>query len=183
MTPSVHIPVLPQEILNLGSPQPGQTWVDGTGGGGGHCQLIMERIGEAGRLLAIDRDPAAADRLSHLLPSPAVVRNASYDQTPELLQQLNWPPADGILLDLGLSSDQLADRERGFSFQFDGELDMRFDTNSGEPAWEWLSRVDERTLADTIFRYGRSVSAGASRNASSKCVRRIQFAPQANFAN
>lgn len=164
---TVHIPVLPAEILELGKPVAGQVWVDGTAGGGGHCQLILERLAcpasdlpasaaplEAGKLLAIDRDPLAAERLTNLLGARATVRHNSYDATPELLLELGWEKAAGILLDLGLSSDQLADRERGFSFQTDGELDMRFDPSSGEPAWEWLSRVDEKTLADTIFRYG-----------------------------
>lgn len=152
--PAVHVPVLPAEILELGAPASGQVWVDGTAGGGGHARLILERLGGSGRLLAIDRDPAAAKRLADLLGSKALVANTSYDAIPEQLQRFELPPVDGILLDLGLSSDQLADRERGFSFQFDGPLDMRFDPSSGEPAWEWLARVDEQTLADTIYRYG-----------------------------
>ena len=119
---TVHIPVLPKEILELGNPLPGQRWADGTAGGGGHCRLIAQRVGETGQVLAVDRDPGAK--------------------------------VHGILLDLGLSSDQLADRDRGFSFQTEGELDMRFDPTSGEPAWEWLARVDETTLADTIYQYG-----------------------------
>ncbi len=164
---TVHIPVLPAEIIELGNPAAGQIWVDGTAGGGGHCQLILERLIAAtpaapppaatinsGKLLAIDRDPQAAECLTRLLGARAIVRQNSYDATPELLLELGWEKASGILLDLGLSSDQLADRERGFSFQTDGELDMRFDPSSGEPAWEWLSRVDEKTLADTIYRYG-----------------------------
>ncbi len=152
--PTVHIPVLPAEILELGQPSLGQTWIDGTAGGGGHSRLILESLGPQGRLLAIDRDPAAVERLTTLFGDTAQVSHASYDSAPELLSQLAWPKADGLLLDLGLSSDQLADRERGFSFQVDGALDMRFDPTHGEPAWEWLARVDEKTLADTIFRYG-----------------------------
>jgi 16S rRNA (cytosine1402-N4)-methyltransferase len=151
---TVHIPVLPAEILQLGSPSPGETWVDGTAGGGGHCQLIAERIGEPGTLLAIDRDPQAVARLREVLGANAIVKHGSYDALPTFMDELKLSPAAGILLDLGLSSDQLADRERGFSFQTDGELDMRFDQSSGEPAWEWLRRVDETTLADTIYRYG-----------------------------
>ncbi len=149
-----HIPVLPSEILEIGAPAPGQIWVDGTAGGGGHAQLILDRLTPSGHLLAVDRDPAVVARLQGLLPSTARVCHASYDAIPELLQQFDLPPPHGILLDLGLSSDQLADRQRGFSFQGDGLLDMRFDTSSGEPAWEWLARVDEQTLADTIYRYG-----------------------------
>ncbi|MCA9131945.1 MAG: 16S rRNA (cytosine(1402)-N(4))-methyltransferase, partial [Planctomycetales bacterium] len=152
--PTVHVPVLPREILELGQPQAGHCWVDGTAGGGGHAQLLRQTLFPGGQLLAIDRDPAACERLISLLEPDAAVRHASYDSAPELLAELGWPPVNGMLLDLGLSSDQLADRERGFSFQVEGPLDMRFDPSSGEPAWEWLSRVEETTLADTIYRYG-----------------------------
>lgn len=151
---TLHIPVLSAEILELGAPIAGQTWVDGTAGGGGHSQLILQRIGSEGRLLAIDRDPAAVARLTAQFPTNAIICNASYDSLPAILPPHGLQQVDGILLDLGLSSDQLADRERGFSFQVDGPLDMRFDPTSGEPAWEWLARVDEQTLADTIYRYG-----------------------------
>ncbi|MGN6133353.1 MAG: 16S rRNA (cytosine(1402)-N(4))-methyltransferase RsmH [Aureliella sp.] len=151
----VHIPVLLNEIIELGNPQPGQTWIDGTAGGGGHSAAIAERIGNSGHLLAIDRDPAAAKRLQENLPHDRVaVRSASYDDAPELMTELGWPAAEGIVLDLGLSSDQLADRSRGFSFAADGDLDMRFDPTSGQPVWQWLDRVNERELADVIFRYG-----------------------------
>lgn len=149
-----HIPVLPSQILELGQPRNGQTWVDGTAGGGGHARLIADRIAPDGRLLAIDRDPTAADRLVGRLGDHSRVGNASYEEIPALLDQLQWPGADGILLDLGLSSDQLADRQRGFSFQTDGPLDMRFDPSEGESVAEWLAHVDEQTLADTIYRYG-----------------------------
>lgn len=154
MSATVHIPVLPREILELGNPQPGQTWVDGTGGGGGHSKLLLDALGESGRLLVIDRDPLAVNKLTELLGARAVVQHGSYDQAPLFLKQNSWQSADGILLDLGLSSDQLADRDRGFSFQTEGELDMRFDPSCGLAAWQWLARVDERTLADTIFKYG-----------------------------
>jgi 16S rRNA (cytosine1402-N4)-methyltransferase len=157
---TVHIPVMPREVIELGQLQPGQVWVDGTGGGGGHSRLILERIGAQGHLLVIDRDPQAVERLQAALPASAVesgllaICQGSYDQAGQLLQNLGWPAASGILMDLGLSSDQLADRERGFSFQSTGELDMRFDATSGLPAWQWLARVDEKTLADAIYQFG-----------------------------
>jgi 16S rRNA (cytosine1402-N4)-methyltransferase len=154
MNSTVHIPVLAKEVMELGNPGPGQRWIDGTGGGGGHSQLLIEAVGPSGQLLVIDRDPAAAANLSTMFGDKAIVRQASYDQIPGLLHQLEWSGVDGILLDLGLSSDQLACRERGFSFQSDGPLDMRFDPDSGIAAWQWLAKVDERTLADTIFQYG-----------------------------
>ncbi|QDV26600.1 16S rRNA (cytosine(1402)-N(4))-methyltransferase RsmH [Aureliella helgolandensis] len=151
---TVHIPVLPKEILELGNPLPGQRWADGTAGGGGHCRLLAQRVGETGQVLAVDRDPAVIEALAGTLGDNVVARHASYDDLPEVLNELGGAKVHGILLDLGLSSDQLADRDRGFSFQTEGELDMRFDPTSGEPAWEWLARVDETTLADTIYQYG-----------------------------
>lgn len=154
MQSTVHVPVLPRPILDLGQPKPGEVWIDGTGGGGGHSQLLLQAISPAGRLLIIDRDPLAAARLEQQFGTSAFVRQDSYDRAPELLNELQWPAADGIVLDLGLSSDQLADRERGFSFQSAGDLDMRFDPSCGTPVWQWLDYVDEHTLADTIFRYG-----------------------------
>lgn len=154
MTFTVHTPVLPQEILELGSPQPGQIWIDGTGGGGGHSRLLLDAVGAQGKLLIIDRDPLAASNLQRMFNTLAMVRQGSYDNAPEFLSELDWPEVNGILLDLGLSSDQLADRDRGFSFLTEGELDMRFDTTTGLPAWQWMARVDEQTLADTIFKFG-----------------------------
>ncbi|HAC91276.1 MAG TPA: 16S rRNA (cytosine(1402)-N(4))-methyltransferase [Planctomycetaceae bacterium] len=154
MSSTIHVPVMASEVLQMGQPAEGQTWVDGTGGGGGHSQLLWRQLGTRGRLLIVDRDPLAVDRLRQHFPSEVQVRHARYDQVPELLEQLGWPAVDGVLLDLGLSSDQLADRERGFSFQWDGPLDMRFDPTEGQPAWQWLAKVDERTLADAIFQYG-----------------------------
>ena len=154
MSETVHVPVLPAEVLALGEPKLGQIWVDGTAGGGGHSRLIAEQIGESGKLVAVDRDPTVVERLTELLPQNCLARHSSYDDLPETLTELGISGVDGILLDLGLSSDQLADRERGFSFTADGPLDMRFDTTQGEAAWEWLQRVDEKTLADTIYQFG-----------------------------
>lgn len=152
---SIHVPVLLDEILKLGDPQPGQVWIDGTAGGGGHSSAIAARLGPTGHLLAIDRDPAAVERLQQVLAAETVkVRCASYDDAPELMAELGWKDASGILLDLGLSSDQLSDRQRGFSFAGEGELDMRFDPTSGQPVWQWLDRVSEHDLADVIYRYG-----------------------------
>ncbi len=153
---TVHIPVLLHEILELGNAQAGQVWIDGTGGGGGHSLAIAQRIAPGGKLLTIDRDPAAAERLAQILPRDIVtVRSASYDDAPELVDELAWGQTiDGILLDLGLSSDQLNDRERGFSFASDGELDMRFDPTSGQPVWQWLDHANEQEIADVIYQYG-----------------------------
>lgn len=152
---TVHVPVLLSEILELGNPQPGELWVDGTAGGGGHSAALAARLGPTGKLLAIDRDPEAAERLKLVMPAEGVaVRCGSYDDAPELMAALGWSACQGILLDLGLSSDQLSDPARGFSFATDGALDMRFDPTCGIPAWQWLDRTNEREIADMIYKYG-----------------------------
>lgn len=153
----VHVPVLVDEVLNLAEPKSGETWVDGTAGAGGHSRRISELVGPDGKLLAIDRDPKAAARLADRekgLPENCHVANASYDEIGKLLEHYEISNVDGVLLDLGLSSDQLADRDRGFSFQVDGDLDMRFDPTQGVPAFEWLQREEEKTIADAIYQFG-----------------------------
>lgn len=155
---TVHIPVLPAEILEYGKAVQCQTWVDGTAGGGGHCRLVAAQLPTGGRVLGVDRDPAVAQQLRSEFKLEGLdsisAYHASYAEIPEVLQQLEIGPVDAILLDLGLSSDQLADENRGFSFQTEGELDMRFDPTSGEPVWSWLAWADEKTIADTIYEYG-----------------------------
>lgn len=150
----VHVPVLCDEIMDLAAIQPGESWLDGTAGGGGHSRLIADRIGPEGRLLSVDRDPEAVAKLQCVMPSQARVMCSSYHDAGECLEELGIEPLDGVLLDLGLSSDQLADRERGFSYQGNGELDMRFNPEEGQPVWQWLHRADEKTIADTIYQWG-----------------------------
>jgi 16S rRNA (cytosine1402-N4)-methyltransferase len=114
-------------------------------------------------LIGIDRDPRVNGgslepleiNLSEIPRANSLVRiSGSYDELPEILLRLGHRKVQGILLDLGLSSDQLADPARGFSFNLDGPLDLRFDDQHGEPAWEWLKRASEKVIADTIYRYG-----------------------------
>jgi 16S rRNA (cytosine1402-N4)-methyltransferase len=156
MIPPIHIPVLPEEVMTQLSLLPGQTVVDGTMGGGGHTRLMAQAVGPTGRVIAIDRDPAAVERGEELLADlPQVTPlHASYADLPEILEELEIGQVDGILLDLGLSSDQLADRERGFSFSSDGPLDLRFDPTRGEPATKLLARLSAEHLADIIYQYG-----------------------------
>ena len=154
-TPTVHIPVFPRETLEWLAPQPGQMFVDGTLGGGGHTRLIAERLGGTGRVLAIDRDPAAVERAeTELAGLPVTPIHGSFDVLPEILRDEGIEAVDGILLDLGLSSDQLADQERGFSFSSEGPLDLRFDPTRGEPAWRLVNRLSAAHLADLIFHFG-----------------------------
>jgi 16S rRNA (cytosine1402-N4)-methyltransferase len=151
----LHVPVLPAEIVQWLNPQPGQILLDGTLGGGGHTRLLAERLNGQGFVLAVDRDPAAVAAAETNLRGLSVkVAVASYVELPELLKEQNIDRVNGILLDLGLSSDQLADEQRGFSFQSSGPLDLRFNPEEGEPASRWLARLQEKELADLIFQYG-----------------------------
>lgn len=152
---ALQVPVMPREILDALQPQPGQVFVDGTAGGGGHLRMLAERVGPEGWVLGIDRDPAVISRLEvELKGLPVQLFLGSYLELPSVLEELQQPSVDGILLDLGLSSDQLADPERGFSFNIDGPLDLRFNPHSGEPAWRLLQRISAEHLADVIYKYG-----------------------------
>jgi 16S rRNA (cytosine1402-N4)-methyltransferase len=172
---SVHIPVLSQEVLQYLAPQAGQLFVDGTLGGGGHTRLLAERVGPDGRVLALDRDPqavAAAER--ELAGQPVMVAQASYCDIPEILDQLGIDRVHGILLDLGLSSDQLADGQRGFSYDAEGPLDLRFDPRQGEPAWRMLERLSADQLARILMEFGEE---RYSRRIARKMVERRREAP------
>jgi 16S rRNA (cytosine1402-N4)-methyltransferase len=147
-----------REVLELLNPQPGKVYVDGTLGGGGHTEALC-RAGA--NVIALDRDVEALNRTERRLrslfteaPFPVRFVHADYRYFAEALDMLNIEKIDGFLLDLGLSSDQLADSQRGFSFDSDGELDMRFDTSEGLPAYEWLAKMPEDEIANAIYRYG-----------------------------
>lgn len=151
----IHVPVLPAEVLQWLDPQPGQIFVDGTLGGGGHTRMIAERLQGDGFVLSLDRDPraiAAAER--NLAGLPVKIAQSNYCDMPDVLEEIGVTAVDGVVLDLGLSSDQLADRERGFSFESEGELDLRFNTEEGQPAWQLLQRLKENEIADLIYKYG-----------------------------
>jgi 16S rRNA (cytosine1402-N4)-methyltransferase len=151
----IHVPVMLAEVLAWLDPQPGQVFVDGTLGGGGHTRALAERVGAGGMVLAFDRDPAALRAAERNLAGMSVrLVAASFRELPEVLAQLQIAEVDGIVVDLGLSSDQLADPDRGFSFDASGELDLRFDRDSGEPAWRLLEKLNATQLADLIYKYG-----------------------------
>jgi 16S rRNA (cytosine1402-N4)-methyltransferase len=169
---TIHIPVLLEEVLEGLQAGPGGVFVDGTLGGGGHTRLLAERVRPTGRVVAVDLDPGAVERTSETLRGlPIDVAAASYVAIPEVLAELSIEAVDGILLDLGLSSDQLADAQRGFSFDADGELDLRFDATQGEPAWRLLERLREQDLAAVIYKYGEE---RFSRRIARKIVERRQ---------
>ncbi len=150
-----HVPVLLEEVIQWLEPEPGKVIVDGTMGAGGHSQALASRVEPGGRVIALDRDPAAIEVIDEVLkglPVQCVCEN--YCNAPEVLDQLGVDLVDGVLLDLGLSSDQLADRQRGFSFMGDGPLDMRYNPLEGEPAWRILSRLSAEHLGKIIKEYG-----------------------------
>ncbi|TWT88376.1 Ribosomal RNA small subunit methyltransferase H [Pseudobythopirellula maris] len=152
---TVHIPVMPREVLEALDPKPGERFIDGTLGGGGHTRLLAEAVGPSGLVVGLDRDAAAVEEAEQTLRGlPVAVAHANYAEAQEVLKELEIEAVDGVLLDLGLSSDQLEDRERGFSFHSDGELDLRFDTTQGKPAWRLIERLSAEHLADLIYAYG-----------------------------
>jgi len=151
----IHIPVLAAEVLHWLSPQAGMILVDGTLGGGGHTRLLAEQVGNDGYVLALDRDPGAlAAAEKNLAGLPVKIAQSNFCDLPEVLDELGVAAVNGVLMDLGLSSDQLADDRRGFSFESSGELDLRFNPEEGEPAWRLLQRLEEREIADLIFKFG-----------------------------
>ena len=155
MAASVHQAVLPQEVIEWLAPQAGGTLVDGTLGGAGHTRLLAAQVGKQGLVIGLDRDPEVVARAENELGGmPVAVAHANYADLPEVLTELDLAQVEGILLDLGLSSDQLEDTNRGFSFAADGPLDLRFDPTSGQPASQLVARLGERQLADLIYRYG-----------------------------
>jgi 16S rRNA (cytosine1402-N4)-methyltransferase len=161
--PPVHVPVMLDEVVGWLDPRPGAVIVDGTLGGGGHARALAERVGAAGRVIALDRDPAAVAAAERTLAGlPVEFVHANFCDLPEVFRELGIMAADGVLLDLGVSSDQLADPGRGFSFAADGPLDLRFDPTGGEPAFRLLNRLSAEHLADLIYRYGEE-----------RCSRRI----------
>src|SRR5947207_1410449 len=150
-----HVPVLPAEVLDLLKPAVGQIFVDCTVGAGGHSRLLAERLQPGGRLIGLDRDQTMLDlarpRLAGL---PVTLLHAGFDRLGEVLEELKIATVDGVLADLGFSSDQMDAPERGFSFQQTGPLDMRLDRAEGETAAELINRLNERDLADIIYQYG-----------------------------
>lgn len=155
--PYLHLPVLYHEIILALQPRREGFYVDGTLGAGGHAAGILEASQPDGRLLGMDLDPQAVSiARQRLAPfgTRAVIVQASYVTLREQMDKAGWQSAQGILLDLGVSSMQLNAAERGFSFQADAPLDMRFDPSNPTTADELVNTWPENDLADVIFRYG-----------------------------
>ena len=157
-----HQPVMSDEVLGTLAPQPGSLQIDATVGGGGHTERILEAASPDGRVLGLDADEAAIGRVGRRLArfgDRLVLRKANFRQLAEVAPGAGFSAADGLLFDLGLSSFQLADRERGFGFRAGGPLDMRFDASVGVPAAELLATLSADELAALFRRYGEEPAA------------------------
>ena len=158
-----HLPVLVDEVMEMLAPAPGSLHIDTTLGGGGHTERILEASSPDGRLLGLDADPAAIARVEARLGprygDRLVLRQANFRELAEVAPAAGFAAVDGCLFDLGLSSFQLADRERGFGFRAGGPLDMRFDPSHGVPASELLASLDAAELTALFRRYGEEPKA------------------------
>lgn len=151
----VHVPVLLREVLQHLRLEPGLIVVDGTVGAGGHSREMLKVIGDTGKLIGLDRDPMMLGHASKAVSGTNVIlRHSSYVDLPSVLQSLGLDGVDRILLDLGLSSDQLSDTGRGFSFQSDGPLDLRFDISAGPSAADLLTQASSSDLEQIFRDYG-----------------------------
>ncbi len=150
----VHATVLLNEAVEALQIKPDGIYVDGTFGRGGHSRLILEKLGERGRLIALDKDPMAIAAGRSIGDARFQLVHSGFEHLDEVLRSLGVEKVDGVLLDLGVSSPQLDDEQRGFSFRFDAPLDMRMDTSRGQTAAEWLATADEGELTEVIRDYG-----------------------------
>jgi 16S rRNA (cytosine1402-N4)-methyltransferase len=153
----MHIPVLVREVLATLNPQPGQWFIDGTVGTGGHARAVLEATAPDGRLLGLDADPAALEVARHNLETYGErvhLVHANFADLAEVAHRYGFFPVHGILLDLGVSSLQLETAERGFSFQAEGPLDMRYDPRSSITAYTLINDLSEEELAEILYRFG-----------------------------
>lgn len=151
-----HLPVLLEEAIRGMNIKPDGRYIDGTFGRGGHSAAILARLGDGGRLLAFDKDPRALETAQEKFSHDSrftLVQDSFARMAPHIAEQ-GWEQVDGILLDLGVSSPQLDDASRGFSFQKDGPLDMRMDTHRGPTAAQWLADAGEKEIARVLKEYG-----------------------------
>ncbi len=164
-----HLPVLVEEVMSMLAPAPGSLQIDATVGGGGHTERILEATDPDGRLLGLDADGAAIARVDgRLRPrfgDRLVLRQANFRELRTVAPEAGFGSVDGLLFDLGLSSYQLGDAERGFGFRTGGPLDMRFDTTRGVPAAELLATLDRMELSALFKRYGEEPQANRIANA------------------
>jgi 16S rRNA (cytosine1402-N4)-methyltransferase len=159
---SIHIPVLAGELIELLDPRPGAVAVDCTIGGGGHARLVADRVGPAGTLIGIDRDPIAEERFAELAAEVSCATRFIRADFASGLEQLREEglQADLVYMDLGMSSMQVDTWERGFSYAYDAPLDMRMDPSQEVSAADVVNEWDERRLARLLREYGDERYAG-----------------------
>ena len=154
----MHLPVLFNEVLHELAIKPDGTYIDCTFGRGGHSRGILEKLGAKGQLLALDRDLDAiqSEVAQELIKDPRFqLEHCCFSQLQQVVEKRDWQgKVDGILMDFGVSSPQLDNAQRGFSFMRDGPLDMRMDCSAGLSAAEWLASVSEEDLVRVLFDYG-----------------------------
>jgi 16S rRNA (cytosine1402-N4)-methyltransferase len=153
-TPWTHTTVLLQEAVDAVLTRPDGCYVDGTFGRGGHTRALLARLAPAGRVLAFDKDPQAVASAAALADPRLEIVHASFASLAQHAAGRGLAQVHGVLLDLGVSSPQIDDPARGFSFRHDAPLDMRMDTTRGETAADFLARADERRIAEVIRDYG-----------------------------
>jgi 16S rRNA (cytosine1402-N4)-methyltransferase len=166
-----HVPVMLEEVLKFLQPKPGGHYIDGTLGGGGHTEAILERSAPDGKVLGIDTDNQALARVAQRLAEQVhtkrlVLVHGNFAELARIADEAGFVSLQGVLLDLGFSSDQMNDPQRGFSFSSDGPLDMRLDTSQEVSAADLVNSASEQELADLIWRYGEE-------NRSRQIARRI----------
>jgi 16S rRNA (cytosine1402-N4)-methyltransferase len=159
-----HVPVMPDQVVEAMAPRAGSKHVDATLGGGGHAERILEASDPDGRLLGLDADGAAIAkvraRLGPRYGDRLSLRQSNFRELSTVAPEAGFEAIDGCLFDLGLSSFQLADEERGFGIRTGGPLDMRFDTNRGVPASELVATLDQAELTALFRRYGEEPYSG-----------------------
>jgi len=168
-----HMPVMLEEVLKFLRPAPGGHDIDGTAGGGGHTEAILERTAPDGKVLGIDTDVQALARVRERLAEPVssrrlVLAHGNFAELARIVNEAGFMSIQGILLDLGFSSHQMDNPERGFSFSVDGPLDMRLDQSQGISAADLVNSASEQELADIIWRYGEETR---SRQIAKRIVR------------
>src|SRR5438874_10178925 len=154
-----HVPVMLEEVLKYLQPEPGGSYVDGTSGGGGHTEAILERTAPDGKVLGIDADAQALARVSERLAESVnngrlVLVQGNFAELARIAHEAGFVSVQGVLLDLGFSSDQMDNPQRGFSFSADGPLDMRLDQRQALSAADLVNSASEQELADILWRYG-----------------------------
>lgn len=186
-----HVSVMPAEVLEYLDPQPGQCLLDGTLGLAGHAQLISQKIGPKGHLIGIDQDKQslakAKERLS-FFQGRLDLCHSNFSGFDEVLKQLAVAKVDGMIFDLGISSFQLDNLERGFSFKSDGPLDMRMDQSGSMTAGDLVNELSEVELADVIFQYGeerfsRRIARGIIQFRQQKPFETVQELEQVIFSS